>query len=179
MAKITRIKYCEYKKLKDCLDKKFDNSSRLARVLLEAFIFEDGNITSDWFVREKLCQKGDFTSLRKKLVQDEWLVFREDSRRYIPGKRIKPYIKTIESNRFTSIAEFRSLETIVSNKADKLALAKVVDDVQDLKSQVAQIQKILSELRLLQAPPPSAAAQKRSAELTEQLSILLLNAEPN
>lgn len=179
MAKITRIKYADYKKLKDCLDKKFDNSSRLARVLLEAFLFENGQITSDWFVREKLCQKGDFTAVRKRLINEEWLIFREDTRRYLAGKRLRPYISELESRRFTPLTDFRALENLVSEKADKLALAKVVDDVQDLKSQVAQIQKILAELKHLQAPPPSAAAQKRSAVLTEQLSQLLLVSDPN
>ena len=174
MAKITRIKYANYKKLKDCLDKKFDNAPRLARVLLEAFLFEDGQITSDWFVKEKLCLKGDFTAIRKRLIQSEWLVFREDTRRYLAGKRLQPYILELESRRFAPLSDFRVLENLVSQKADHAALAKVVDDVQDLRSQVAQIQKILLELRILQAPPPSAAAQRRSAELTEQLSHLLL-----
>jgi hypothetical protein len=32
----------------------------LARVLLEAFLYEDGDINAEWFMREKACAKGGF-----------------------------------------------------------------------------------------------------------------------
>jgi hypothetical protein len=173
MAKITRISYADYKKLKDCLARDFPSASRLARVLLEAFLFEDGAVTSDWFIREKICAKGAFTALRSRLISSGWLIFREDTRRYLAGKRLTPYIRDLESRHYAKMTDFRSLESIVTKKADQSALDRVAHDVQGLQTKMVLILKLLSELKSLQAPPPSAAAQKRSAELTDQLSQLL------
>jgi len=67
-------------------------------------------------------------------------------------------------------SEIASLE---ARKVDRIEFAKVADDVQDLKAQIHQINALLSELRLLQAPPPNAAAQIRSGEIVEELDALM------
>jgi len=172
MAKMTRIKYSEYKKLKDVLAKEgFAAASKTARVVLEAFLYEDGRITSEWFVREKLCAKGQFTELRGRLIKRNWLKFREDTKRYLPGTRLHPYLKELESSRFVTVAQFRDLEQNTS--ADRTELHRVVDDVQDLKAQMYEVKALLAELKRLQAPPPSLEAQIKSAEITERLGRIL------
>jgi hypothetical protein len=178
MAKTTRIAKCDYKHLKDVLFlAKFKSSSKLARLLLEAWAFEDGHINSEWWIKEKVCVKGDFSKLRSRLIKENFIVFREDTKRYLPGVRLKPYLERFEENRNATLADLAkihlSLENLNANKADKKDLKMMANDVQDLKSQMHEIREILAELTRLQAPPPSLEAQKKSAELTEKLGMML------
>lgn len=128
-------------------------------------------ISSDGWLREGITTKGQFTKLRTKLCTLEFLVFREENKRYFVGKRLRPFVAMLEKSRTASMLDIHNLQM---SKADKSELQKVATDVSLLTQRVSRIEIILSELKSLQAPPPSAAAQKRSAELTEQLSHLLL-----
>ncbi len=60
-----------------------------------------------------------------------------------------------------------------ARKVDKTEFSKMADDVQDLKSQMHRINALLAELRILQAPPPDAAAQIRSGEIADELTALM------
>ena len=178
MAKMTRITRIEYKQLADVMKNgNYKKSSTLGRILLEAWAFEDGQINSEWWVREKVCAKGEFSKLRAKLIKDNWISFREDTKRYLPGIRLKPYLERFEENRNATLADLAkinlSIADLDANKADKKELKAVSNDVQDLKAQMHEIRAILAELTRLQAPPPSAEAQQKSAELTEKLGQML------
>lgn len=130
MAKKTRVSVKEYKNLRDALyGAKYESSGVVARLLLEAFVFEDGDINADWFFREKACSKGNFTKLRDRLVKDNWLHFREDTKRYFPGIRLKPHLEMVKA---TKAVTFSDLE----RKADKSDLEKKAD-----KSEIAVLQE--------------------------------------
>ena len=70
-----------------------------------AFIFEDADINADWFVREKACHKGTFSKLRDRLVVDGWLHFREDTKRYFPGVRLKPHLDAVKAAKAVTFAD--------------------------------------------------------------------------
>jgi hypothetical protein len=190
MAKITKVSKTESKNLAAALSRakkqkvvEYSSPAVLARVLLEAFLFEDSDINADWFVREKACTKGGFTKLRDRLVKDRWLHFRDDTKRYFPGSRLKPHLDAVKKVKAVTFADLErkadkeELALLDARKVDRVEFAEVADDVQDLKAQMNEIREILAELKRLQAPPPSAQAQQRSAELTEKLEELMVKAK--
>jgi hypothetical protein len=189
MAKKTRVSVKEYKNLRDALyNAEYKSSGVLARLLLEAFIFEDGDINADWFVREKVCLKGSFSKIRDRLVRDRWLHFRDDTKKYFAGVRLKPYIDAVKALKNVTFADLErkadreevdkkadkeALVQLDAKKVDKTEFARMADDVQDIKAQIHQINELLAELKILQAPPPNAAAQLRSGEIAEELDALM------
>jgi hypothetical protein len=191
MAKSTRVSRAEYKNLAEALGNakrsgkvvEYSAPAVLARVLLEAFLYEDGDINADWFVREKACNKGGFTKLRDRLVKDGWLHFREDTKRYFAGTRLRSHLDTVKSSKSVTFSDLErkadkeELASLDARKVDRIEFARVADDVQDLKAQMNEIRELLAELKRLQAPPPSAEAQQRSAELTERLETLMAKAK--
>lgn len=180
MAKITRVAAKEYDSLMKALRRTgVKKSATVARLLLETWAYEDGHINSEWWVREGGCTKGEFTKLRTNLIRDGWINFREDTKKYLVGSRLKTYIDRFEQNRTASIADLNKInlkiDLLEEKKADKKELKEVKDEVQDIKAQMNEIREILAELHRLQAPPPSLEAQQKSAELTIRLSSLLKN----
>jgi len=187
MAKSTRISRAEYKNLAEALGNakrngkvgEYKSPAVVARLLLESFLFEDGDIHAEWFVRERACSKGTFTKLRERLVADNWLHFRDDTKRYFPGVRLKPHLEIVKAAKAVTFSDLErkadkaDIASLEARKVDRTEFAKVADDVQDLKAQIHQINALLSELRILQAPPPNAAAQIRSGEIVEELDGLM------
>ncbi len=187
MAKKTRITRAEYKNLAEALGSakrtgkisEYKSPAIVARLLLEAFIYEDADINSDWFVREKACTKGTFSKLRDRLVHDGWLHFREDTKRYFPGVRLRPHVQSLKASKTVSFLDLEKkadkdeIRDLDARKVDKKDFARMADDVQDLKAQIHQINALLAELKILQAPPPNAAAQIRSGEIADELDILM------
>lgn len=181
MAKKTKVSGKEARNLRSALCyAKYQSPGILARLLLEAFLYEDGDINADWFVRERACTKGNFSRLRERLVNDNWIHFRDDTKRYFPGLRLRSHIDAVKKIKAVTFADIEhkadksEIAELHEKKADKSALARVVDDVQDLKAQIRQIYELLAELKRLQAPPPSAEAQVRSGEIAEELQTLML-----
>lgn len=189
MAIKTRVSGQESKNLRNALCyAKYHFSGVLARLLLEAFLYEDGDIKAEWFVREKACTKGTFTKLRDRLVVDNWLHFRDDTKRYFPGIRLKPHLDAVKAAKAVTFADLErkadrdevnkkadklDLIQLDARKVDKIEFARMADDVQDIKAQIHQINELLLELKILQAPPPNAAAQLRSGEIVSQLEDLM------
>jgi hypothetical protein len=187
MAKSTRVSRAEYKNLAEALGNakrtakalEYSAPAVLARVLLEAFLYEDGDINAEWFMREKACTKGGFTKLRDRLVKDGWLHFREDTKKYFAGTRLRPHVDTVKSAKSVTFADLErkadkeEIASLDARKVDRIEFAKVADDVQDLKAQMHEIREILAELKRLQAPPPSIEAQEQSAKLTDRLEKLM------
>lgn len=191
MAKKTRVSRAEYRNLAEALGSakragrasEYSSPAVLARVLLEAFLFEDGDVNAEWFVREKACTKGGFTRLRDRLVKDSWLHFREDSKRYFPGIRLRPHLDAVKAAKAVTFADIErkadkdELAALDARKVDRAEFAKVADDVQDLKAQIREINEVIAEIKRLQAPPPSAQAQEETAKLTARLEELMSKAK--
>lgn len=184
VAKKMRVSAQESRNLRSALSfAKYESPGVIARLLLEAFVFEDGDINAEWFVREKACTKGSFTKLRDRLVKDGWLHFREDTKRYFAGTRLRSHVDVVKSAKTVTFAdlEFKAdkeeLARLDAKKVDRIEFAKVADDVQDLKAQMHEIHEIIAELKRLQAPPPSVEAQEQSAKLTERLENLMTKAK--
>lgn len=175
MAKKTRISYLEAKNLSNCFSHaKYKSPCILARLLIEAFIFDDGNITLEWFVREKVCLKGSFTRLRERLIKEQWLHFRDDSKRYFPGIRLKPHLDGLKETKLVTQAQF---ERLSEQKADRSEL-QILDvrkvDKSDLEARLAEtnnrIEAIAVAVRELQDAmlppdtPEKKAVRERSAK---------------
>lgn len=131
MAKKTRISVQEYKALRNTLQfSDYLHASKLARVLLESFIFNEPP-TAEWFVQEGIVTAGSFTKLRTRLVHDQFIHFREDTKRYSLAARLLPYLQKIESNRSVSLGEFRALETLTHSKVGRRELEERLSEQND------------------------------------------------
>lgn len=191
MAKTTRVSRAEYRNLAEALGNakrvrkvaEYSAPAVIARLLLEAFLYEDANINSEWFVREKACLSGKFTKLRDRLIADQWIYFREDSKRYFVGVRLKPHIEVLRKSKTASLAQ---LEELDSKKADKIDLKELDDrkadrselemtrmQLEKTNAKVEEIAIAVAELQAAMLPPDSANKQEirtRSAQKIASLS---------
>lgn len=181
-----RISASDCKLVSDCLYRsKYKGHGIIARLLFEAFIFEDGNVNSDWFVREKACTKGAFTKLRDRLIDDQWVHFREDSKRYFPGVRLKPYLDAFRDLKSASLADIEAMDVkkadrselrdLDNKKADKSEFAEVKDEVQDLKARMNAIEYSVSQMIPANEPPDTPEKQKARADAIAQIAALSKN----
>jgi SepF-like predicted cell division protein (DUF552 family) len=102
---------------------------------------------------------------------DDWIRFK-------PGKVIRDYINK-EKTHQQEMASMRDVYEAEDRMSKKVA--RVADDVQDLKAQIHRINMLMAELKRLQAPPPNAAAQLRSDEIVDEINGLMAKAglKPN
>jgi hypothetical protein len=189
VAKKTRISRAEYRNLAEA----FGNAKRVgkvseysapavvARVLLEAFLFEDGDVNAEWFVREKACTKGGFTRLRDRLVKDSWLYFREDSKRYFPGVRLRPYIETVRAAKAVTFADLerKADKSDLDLKADKADVYDLNErkadrsELEELRQRMARFEELARRLEAATRDPitdEKVAAQKKCAAEMKKLS---------
>lgn len=174
-----RISSQEAKDVKNALVySKFKSPGILARLLLESFIFEDGDINSDWFVREKVCAKGTFSKLRERLIEEQWVHFREDSRRYFPGIRLKPHLEDLKRVKWASIADLerKADRSELANKADKAEVSELRDDIRDIRAQLHQLFQKLAECNL---PPPSEQKQEEARLISKQIEAMMMSNKIN
>jgi hypothetical protein len=71
------------------------NYGMCATTLLEAFIEDSGRLTSSKVVSRGLCNEGEFSSWRRQLIENGWLLWSEtqsDKGQYFPGKKLMPYV---------------------------------------------------------------------------------------
>ncbi len=175
MAKTTRISAKETNALGLALRRSgFQRHIILARLLLETWVWENGQISADWFVREGACAKGKFSNLRSSLVKQNWILFNESNYRYHPAKRLLPYIKKFELLHNASIADMQQvreeLEIKIAAKADQADVNALRDDIKDIR---AQLHLLFVRLDACNAPPPDAAKQEEARALTHQIRTLL------
>jgi len=97
---------------------------------------------------------------------DDWIRFK-------PGKVIRDYINKEKAHQ-EEMASMRDLQESEDRMLKKVA--RVADDVQDLKAQIHQINVLMTELKRLQAPPPNAAAQLRSDEIVDEINGIMMKA---
>ena len=192
MAKSTRISRAEYKNLAEALGNakrngkvaEYKSPAVVARLLLEGFLYEDGDINADWFVRERACTKGSFTKLRDRLVADNWLHFRDDTKRYFPGVRLKPHLEVVKAAKAVSFADLErkadrsELADLDARKADKSEVAQLEsrkadrDEVQDLKARMNEIAEAVQKLQAASLPPDTDEKKEIRKETMNRLGQL-------
>jgi len=157
MAKRTRISAKECNNLRVALASgKYSSPGVLARLLLEAFLYEDGDINADWFVREKTCTKGGFTKLRDRLAKDGWINFREDTKKYFAGVRLRNNLEAVKAAKAVTFAD-------LERKADKSALDLKADKSDlDLKADRNEIDKKADRSELSQKADRSELEETRA-----------------
>jgi hypothetical protein len=178
MAKTTRISKLESKNLAEALGHakrsrkvtEYVSPVVVARLLLEAFVYEDGNINSEWFVREKACPLGKFTKLRDRLIADQWIHFREDSRRYFAGVRLQPHIEILKETKTATLAQLEAFSLQKADKSDLHDLDLKKADKAELELRLAEtnsrIDAIAVAVRELQDAmiPPDTPEKKNTRE---------------
>ena len=172
MAKVTRIKKEFYKDLMNQLVReKYEKSGKLARVLLEGFVFNEGIFSSEIFYDEKIIPNKTFKAFRRRLQADGFIDFTDASvgrKQYYPTKRIIDFVERAKKQTSVTIDYVDKSISKVNSRVDIM-----VDEMQDIKAQVNEIRHLLSELQGLQSPPPSVEAQKRSAVIAARLAKLM------
>jgi len=148
-----------------CFDTALKNGGYLPKEIYYGSAFEQEGMTyKDWI--EQLKRAGVFRPYKdedKAMEKSDWIRFR-------PGPITLPYINKEKAHQ-EEMASMRDLHEAEDRMSKKVA--RVADDVQDLKAQIHQINVLLAELKRLQAPPPNAAAQIRSGEIVEELDVLM------
>lgn len=185
MAKKTRISGQESKNLRNAFcNAKYSSPGVLARLLIEAFIYEDGDIHADWFVREKACTKGSFTKLRDRLMADNWLHFRDDTKRYFPGVRLKQHLEAVKASKAVTFSDLErkadrsELADLDARKADKSEVLDLQsrkadrDEVQDLKARMNEIAEAVQKLQAASLPPDNDEKKEIRQEITRKLGQL-------
>ena len=186
MAKKTRVSTQEYKNLKNAMVfAKYKSPAVLARVLLEAFLFEDGKITSDWLVSEKACTKGSFTKLRDRLIKDQWIYFREDSKRYFQGVRLKPHLDVIRESKAATLSDIEAmdakkadrsdLDDLDNRKADKKELEITKLRLLKTERNIQQIAEAIRDLQEAMSPPDTPAKKKLREDKAQKIAALSKN----
>lgn len=188
-----RISSEEARNVRDSLvHSKYKSPGIIARLLLESFVFEDGKITSEWWVIEKACTKGSFTKLRDRLIKDQWIHFREDSKRYFPGIRLKPHLDLIRDSKSASLADIEAMDAkkadrsdlrdLDDRKADKSELERTKADLEFTKLQMQennrkmqQIAEAIKDLQEAISPPNTPAKKKLREEKAQKIAVLSKN----
>jgi len=171
MAKDTRLSKTECDSLRTMLARRGYNSTHvLSRLLLEAFLFDDGKFASESFILEGVCEPGRFSVLRKKLQTDGFIFFNEDTlrhSRYLPGKRIKPYLETLKLKKFATVDQLQELDEKIASKADK-------SELNELKARMNRIEEAVHELKEASEPPDTEEKIGRRKIATDRLAKLAL-----
>jgi len=130
--------------------------------------FEQKGVTyKEWI--EQLKRAGIFSPFKDEaqtMEKSDWIRFK-------PGTVTLPYINKEKAHQ-EEMASMRDLQESEDRMSKKVA--RVADDVQDLKAQIHRINMLMSELKRLQAPPPNAAAQLRSDEIVDEINGLMVKA---
>jgi hypothetical protein len=149
----------------------------LSRLLLEAFLFEDGRIASETFIDAGVCERGKFSIVRKKLQTEGFIFFNEDSLRhskYIAGRRIKPYLDTLKTKFYATADQVKELDDKIALKADKSELKAVQAVADELIERMGRIEETVRELKAASEPPDNEEKKNRRKVATDRLTKLAL-----
>lgn len=147
-------KYSQWKALSCALARnRYANSYKLATLLLETFLENDGQITAQKAYDLGLCSKDEgFRDWRKKLCELSWLEFIIENNKsvtYKPGKKLLKYINREKQNRF-ELATKEDLKLALAQKADR-------SEVEELRTTVDRILNIID-------PPADKEKEKKLAQ---------------
>lgn len=131
-AKLRR--FSTYKALECALRRgKYSRPGVLATHLLETFLEKNGEFRSDVLVADGACKPGQFTSLRRKLIRDGWVIWSEHQTykaRYFAGKKMIKYINT-EKTTSCEVATMEDLSSLAT-KTEVVALQKRVHKLEQV-----------------------------------------------
>lgn len=179
MPKKTRVTAREYHSLSLNLKraKIHKNHGILARLLLEIFGLDNNEgFNAARFEAAKLTSTLNFTALRKKLKDANWIRYQQREHAtflYEPGAELTSYIESFIKHRSATLQDLRSLDLKVTNELSQKANQSDVTALQaDVASIKTQINEILIKIRELSAPPPNREKQIEILKQTELLQKL-------
>ena len=145
----------------------FTRPGALATELLQMFLERDGEIRSTKFISKKICDDGEFSILRRKLIEKRWIIWSESQSykaRCYAGKRIIPFI-----NR----EKIASEELVTKN--DIIPKAVLESELQSTKAKLSDVERRLSKIeatidrgitRFLEKNPPDTPSRRRRVRET-------------
>jgi SepF-like predicted cell division protein (DUF552 family) len=150
------------------LDIALKNSGYLPKESYYGSPFEQaGRTYKDWIAQLKRAGVlAPFKDEDQESEKSDWIRFK-------PGPVTLPYVNKEKAHQ-EEMASMRDLHESEDRMLKKVA--RVADDVQDLKAQIHQINLLMAELKRLQAPPPNAAAQLRSDEIVDEINGIMTKA---
>lgn len=149
------------------LRSKIEHSGAASTLLLEAFIEDSGRLTASKVVSRGLCQEGEFSQWRRKMVDGGWIVWSEiqsDKGQYFPGKKLIGYINK---------EKVSSKEIVTKDEVIPKEEAATKAELQELKIRMNRIEDAVAELQKTYEPPETEekrAARERAANRLSQLA---------
>ena len=148
-------KFAEWDKLRRALvrSKGIDSPGKVATILLETFVEQNGKLRVSMCRERGLCLNGgDFYEWRRLLKEKDWLSYDTDGDgkliRYFPGRRLVPYVNR-EKLKF-EIATTHDLHAL-EIKANEKFVSK--EEYQQLEKRIKQAEEAISNLIETLDPP--------------------------
>lgn len=139
----------------------------VATLILEAFLEDGGRLTASKAVSRGVCNEGEFSSWRKQLIENGWLIWSEsqnDKGQYFPGKKMISYLNK---------EKIASKELVTKDEVLSKHQAATKDELQELRARMNRIEDVVQELKEAVTPPDSEEkrlARERAAARLDQLT---------
>ena len=171
-------KYTQYKALECALRRdKYSRPGALSSQLLTAFLEQNGEILSESFIGSQLCEKGQFSSLRRRLIQDGWLIWNPHQQYkaiYFAGKKLIKYI-----NREKLLSQEVVIKSEIIPKAIlELELSQTKTRLNNVENRLTKLEKTVEngiEKYLAKNPPDTPERRHRVRKNFEETGELRLN----
>lgn len=139
MVRSIKRAFTGYKTVESALRRDgFSRPGALATVLLQMFLEREGEIRSTNFVSRTICDEGEFSILRRKLIEKRWIIWNESQTykaRCFPGKRIIPFL-----NR-----EKIASEELVTKK-DIIPKNVLEEELRNTKAKLSDVERRLTKI---------------------------------
>jgi hypothetical protein len=147
-------KYVEWDRLRCALVRnKIESPGKVATILLEAFVGQNGKLRVSMCREKGLCLNGgEFYEWRRMLKEKDWLAYDTDDEgkliRYFPGRRLVPYVNREKAKfEIATTHDLLALEV----KANEKFVSK--EEYQQLEKRIKQAEKAISNLIETLDPP--------------------------
>ncbi len=165
MPKQTRLPKQAVKVFKDLLENKdYPSYHTVARVVLEALIFDDGKLIADTFYSQKAGKQGTFTAVRSRLIKDGYIRVLEHSGRIIAKKKLDTALSAARTNVSANINFVTGyvnskveninsrIDDLDNNKADR---AELEFKLEETNRRIEAIAVAVKDLQVAMEPPDS------------------------
>lgn len=193
MAKHTRLSKSAITSLKDALvRRKYPAPSKVARLVLEAIIFDDGRLSGETFYSQEAGPKGSFTQIRSRLEKDGFIHVILPSGKIVPTLRLQKALTVAQEHVAVTVGYVeKRISERISGKADRSELAVKANrsELEETKIKleetskkldenirfVAEIAEAVKELKAGREPPDSPEKKNKRDRAAKRLEELALN----
>jgi hypothetical protein len=159
-------RFSQYKPLECALRRsKFKRPGVLAGILLECFLEHHGELRSDSLISEGVCEKGEFTNLRKRLIQGGWVNWSEQQTYkavYFAGKKLLKYLNREK----LATQELATIDDIIPKKQLQKEFERTRKRLSDVESRLSKVEDAI-EMGIntyLKNNPPNNQERRKAAK---------------